>query len=170
MGFEVVTPAGIEVYRTSIADPAARPLVEELHREYNERYGPNEEVYRYPPEEFAPPAGAFLLLLENGGPVAGGAFRRYDEETAEVKRMWTSSAHRRRGLARRALRALEDEARAYGYRRMYLTTGPRQPEARGLYLAEGYSPLFDLTADPETIGPLPFEKALVGRDGRNGTP
>lgn len=55
---------------------------------------------------------------------------------------------------------LEREAATRGYSRIYLTTGPRQPEARGLYLASGYRPLFDVSADPESIGPLPFEKFL----------
>lgn len=76
-------------------------------------------------------------------------------------RIWTHSAHRRRGLARRVVDELEREAFARGYRRIRLTTGPRQPEARGLYLATGYTPLFDTTADPETIGKLPFEKHLT---------
>jgi polar amino acid transport system permease protein len=58
------------------------------------------------------------------------------------------------------LAELERTAAAAGYRRLYLTTGPRQPEAKGLYLAAGYTPLFDVTADPMTIGPLPFEKPL----------
>jgi hypothetical protein len=55
---------------------------------------------------------------------------------------------------------LEREAADRGYSRIHLTTGPRQPEAKGLYLAAGYRPLFDLSADPESIGPLPFEKHL----------
>ncbi|MFD1049142.1 hypothetical protein ACFQ1S_28205 [Kibdelosporangium lantanae] len=29
-----------------------------------------------------------------------------------------------------------------------------------LYLTAGYTPLFDVDADPLTIGPLPFEKAM----------
>lgn len=44
--------------------------------------------------------------------------------------------------------------------RLFLTTGPRQPEARELYLRTGFGPLFDVGADPETIGPLPFTKQL----------
>ncbi|KQX54974.1 MULTISPECIES: hypothetical protein [unclassified Streptomyces] len=63
-------------------------------------------------------------------------------------------------LARRVLTVLEREAAARGYSRLCLTTGPRQPEAKGLYLASGYRPLFDVSADPESIGPLPFEKFL----------
>ena len=87
-----------------------------------------------------------------------------------MKRIWTHSAHRRRGLARRVLAELERAAGAHGYRRIYLTTGPRQPEARGLYLATGYTPLFDTGADPETIGPLPFEKHLAVRERTGKAP
>ncbi|MFF0064515.1 GNAT family N-acetyltransferase [Streptomyces sp. NPDC005279] len=150
----------LSVRRTTVDDPLARPLLEELAREYISRYGSAFDLERYPSEEFAPPGGAFVLLLEQGRPVAGGAYRRYDAATAELKRIWTHSAHRRRGLARRVLRVLEREAAERGYSRIHLTTGPRQPEARGLYLAAGYRPLFDLSADPESIGPLPFEKHL----------
>ncbi|MFE6866481.1 GNAT family N-acetyltransferase [Kitasatospora sp. NPDC057692] len=154
---------GTEVRRVRIDDPLAEPLVRELTEEYVRRYGPEalEEMTRYPADSWAEPyGGVLLLLLEDGEPVAGGAYKRYDARTAEVKRMWTHSAHRRRGLATRVLAELERAAAAAGYRRIFLTTGPRQPEARGLYLANGYTALFDVTADPLTIGPLPFEKHL----------
>lgn len=154
--------SGLVVVRAAVCDPLVEPLLRELEQEYSSRYGGDArgELNRYPAEEFAPPHGVLLLLLEDGDPVAGGAFRRYDDSTAELKRIWTASAHRRRGLARRVVAELEREAALRGYRRIHLTTGPRQPEARGLYLATGYTPLFDTDADPETIGPLPFEKHL----------
>ncbi|MDF3289749.1 GNAT family N-acetyltransferase [Streptomyces silvisoli] len=157
-----VRPPRLTITRVAVSDPLVEPLLRELGDEYSARYGKDAhtELARYPADEFAPPDGVLLLLLEDGEPVAGGAFRRYDEATAELKRIWTHSAHRRRGLARRVIAELEREAVARGYRRVYLTTGPRQPEARGLYLATGYTPLFDTTANPETIGPLPFEKHL----------
>ncbi|MFG3050602.1 GNAT family N-acetyltransferase [Kitasatospora sp. NPDC048239] len=153
----------VEVRRVVIDDPLVEPLLRELTEEYVSRYGPEarQEMTRYPRDAFAEPAGLLLLLLEDGEPVAGGAYKRYDEHTAELKRMWTHSAHRRRGLARQVLAELERAARAAGYSRVLLTTGPRQPEARGLYLATGYTPLFDLSADPLTIGPLPFQKYLT---------
>ncbi|GAA3788711.1 GNAT family N-acetyltransferase [Streptomyces chiangmaiensis] len=153
----------LAIAQVTVADPRVQPLLRELGDEYSRRYGKDAhaELARYPDEEFtAPYGGVLLLLLERGEAVAGGAFRRYDATTAELKRIWTHSAHRRRGLARRVVAELEREASARGHRRIYLTTGPRQPEARGLYLATGYTPLFDTAADPETIGPLPFEKHL----------
>ncbi|MGW6912335.1 GNAT family N-acetyltransferase [Kitasatospora sp. NPDC054939] len=152
----------IEVRRVAIDDPLAEPLLRELTQEYVTRYGPQgrDEMARYPGSAFAEPTGLLLLLLEDGAPVAGGAYMYRDPGTAEVKRMWTHSAHRRRGLGSRVLAELERAARTAGYTRLYLTTGPRQPEARALYLANGYAPLFDVTADPATVGPLPFEKHL----------
>ncbi|MEU6405768.1 GNAT family N-acetyltransferase [Streptomyces sp. NPDC046985] len=153
----------LHVVHVPVSDPRVSPLLRELGHEYATRYGKNAqaEIARYPDEEFTSPyGGLLLLLLEHGEAVAGGAFRRYDAHTAELKRIWTHSAHRRRGLARRVVAELEREASTRGYRRICLTTGPRQPEARGLYLATGYIPLFDTEADPETIGPLPFEKRL----------
>ncbi|MFI9052681.1 GNAT family N-acetyltransferase [Streptomyces sp. NPDC053427] len=158
------TSAGTVVH-TTVTDPLARPLLAELTHEYSTRYGrPVDLGLEYPAAEFAPPRGAFLLLLVDGEAVAGGAYRRYDATTAELKRIWTHSAHRRRGLGLQVVEALERDAECRGYTRIRLTTGPRQPEAKGLYLAAGYRPLFDLTADPESLGPLPFEKHLKHPD------
>jgi GNAT superfamily N-acetyltransferase len=145
-------------------DPLVLPLLAELDREYSTRYGHTlgdlrQEALRGA-AEFGPPDGGLLLLLEAGEPVAGGAFRRFDEHTAELKRIWTHSAHRRRGLARRVLAELEREIAGRGYRRIHLTTGPRQPEAKGLYLATGYTPLYEPDLPPEQIGPHPFEKVI----------
>ncbi|PRY43978.1 GNAT family N-acetyltransferase [Umezawaea tangerina] len=155
----------LEVRRVSPADPATAPMMAELTHEYVTRYGERarEEMARYPTLVFEPPDGTLLLLVEGGEPVAGGAFKRYDERTAELKRIWTAAGHRRRGLGRRVVLELEREAAALDYRRVYLTTGTRQPEAKALYLALGYTPLFDVDAAPPTSGPLPFGKTLPCR-------
>jgi hypothetical protein len=73
------------------ADPEAGVLITAMGYEYLARYGPDDDLNRYPPGDFEPPAGAFLLLLDGGERVAGGAFRRHDEGTAEFKRIWTLS-------------------------------------------------------------------------------
>ncbi|RFB81876.1 GNAT family N-acetyltransferase [Rhizobium leguminosarum bv. trifolii] len=153
---------------TSPLDPRAKPLIDELIHEYDTRYGTYfnaegaaAELNRYPPEAFAPPHGNFLLLLRNGETIGGGAFKHYDERTAEFKRIWTRSDLRRQGLARKVLVELEAQAGRQGYTRIYLTTGFRQPEAVGLYLSDGYTALFDTSADPEIYKSLPFEKDIT---------
>jgi GNAT superfamily N-acetyltransferase len=59
----------------------------------------------------------------------------------ELKRIYVEPAHRRRGLARRLLHALEESAARAGHRRMVLNTGGRQPEALALYARAGYTPV-----------------------------
>ncbi len=88
-------------------------------------------------------------------------FKRYDATTAELKRIWTHASQRRQGLARRVVQELEARALRQGYRRVYLTTGFKQPEAAGLYVNTGYEPLFDRLIAPEIHFRLPFGKDLL---------
>lgn len=148
-------------------DPAATPMLADLEREYDARYGDDlgepasVEIHRYPPEQFTAPLGAFVLLYEGDRLVAGGAFKPYDEHTVELKRIWTAPSERGRGLAAEVVRELEAVARGRGYSRVYLTTGPRQPEAVHLYRRLGYTPLYDVTLAAEEVGIHPFEKTLT---------
>jgi GNAT superfamily N-acetyltransferase len=157
-----------QVVHASPVDPRAKPLIEDLTFEYDSRYGDFfdrkgavVEMNRYPPEAFAPPSGNFLLVIRDGEAIAGGAFKRYDEETAELKRVWTRRDLRRHGLARKLLVELEAQVLRQGYSRIYLTTGFRQPEAKHLYLTNGYTALFNVTDDLEALRHLPFEKRLA---------
>ena len=146
-------------------DPLAEPLLAELAVEYASRYGATEEAVSkwlrgYPADEFAPPGGGLLIGLLGGQPVTGGAFCRFDTETAELKRIWTDSRHRRRGHAKALLIELEAEIVACGYRRVYLTTGDRQPEAEALYLSSGYTRLAEPLQAEGDVFPIAFVKAL----------
>jgi GNAT superfamily N-acetyltransferase len=129
-----------ESHRVSLDAAAVRPLLAALEDEYEIRYGPGDELTMTHPAEFEPPDGAFIVLLDAAGvTVAGGGFRRFSDDACEVKRMWTSPAHRRQGLAARVLGELEDLARSVGYQRVVLETGPAQPEAHTLYRTRGYA-------------------------------
>jgi GNAT superfamily N-acetyltransferase len=92
--------------------------------------------------------------------VTGGAFRRFDADTAELKRIWTDAGHRRQGLARVLLAHQESEIGARGYRRIYLTTGDRQPEAEALYESAGYTRLPEPLPAEGEVYPVAFEKVL----------
>ncbi|BBX64853.1 N-acetyltransferase [Mycobacterium saskatchewanense] len=147
-------------------DPLAQPLLAELAVEYAERYGGTPSAHLawlpVPRTELAPPDGGLLIGVAAGVPVTGGAFRRYDAETAELKRIWTDRGHRRRGYARELLAALEAEAAERGYRRLYLITGNRQPEAEALYDATGYTRVpADPIPDWGPFRPIAFEKWLA---------
>ncbi|OZC97151.1 GNAT family N-acetyltransferase [Rhodococcus sp. 06-235-1A] len=157
--------ARLQFVRIGQDDPLATPLLQELALEYASRYGrsPGEqyqELKSYPGHEFEPPGGVLLVALYDGVPVAGGAYRQYAEDTAELKRIWTAQSQRGRGFGKRVVAELERSARERGYSRVYLTTGWNQPEAVALYLAAGYTPLYDRSLPSKTVGSHPFEKSL----------
>ncbi|RKP47078.1 GNAT family N-acetyltransferase [Pararobbsia silviterrae] len=164
---------GVEEFvYVAVDDPRAQPLFEELSFEYRTRYADRiraDEIEvelhsRYPAELFVRPTGAFVLLLRDGQAIAGGAFMAHEQAgTTEFKRIWTSRHHRRQGLAHRILVELEAEAVRQGYTRVFLGTGPRQPEAIALYQSHGYTLLsahdFDEAQPPGYL----FEKYLEAR-------
>lgn len=150
--------------QTLPTDPLIAPVIEGLFGEYRRRYGDYfGDQEPEPLDLYAPPQGAFIVLLRAGAPIAMGAFKHYDAQTAELKRIWTRGDLRRQGLAQRVLQQLETLALAQGYHRLYLTTGFRQPEAVGLYLSNGYQPQFDPTVDSEVYSRPPYDGRLPFR-------
>ena len=120
--------------------PAARPLVAELDADLARRYDDDTPILA-PPDEFLPPGGLFVLATVDGKPMACAGFRRVDDATAELKRMYVRPAARGKGLARRLLAHLEQQAVQTGYTELWLETGLEQPEAIALYISAGYRPI-----------------------------
>ena len=159
------TPLTLRFVPVALDDPLAQPLLDELADEYAERYGGERQLYREwlvagPDGEFAAPHGGMLIGVLDGQPVTGGAFCRYDDETAEIKRVWTHRDHRRRGYAATLVAALEAAIAAGGYRRAYLITGDRQPEAVQLYRSTGYTRLAEPLPARGPVFPIAFLKEL----------
>ena len=71
-----------------------------------------------------------------------------------------TGAHRRCGYATALLAELENTIAARGYRRVYLTTGHRQPEAEALYESTGYTRLSEPLPSRGPVFPIAFVKDL----------
>lgn len=120
-------------------------LIADLQQVYLDRYG-EVDITPVDPAQFAAPLGHFVVGYVDEVPVACGGWRAHDVAEhslrpgdAEIKRMYVVDAMRGRGLAPVVLKSLEAAARAAGRTRMVLETGLRQPEAIGLYRANGYA-------------------------------
>ena len=72
-------------------------------------------------------------------PVGCGAFKPFDSESVEIKRMFVQPAHRGQGVAQAVLGELEKWAAELGHASAVLETGKRQPEAIALYQRSGYA-------------------------------
>ena len=143
-------------------DADLQPIIEGLFGEYAARYGDyfSKDAEVELTEWYLAPQGLFIVLERDGEIIATGAYKPFDEHTAEIKRIWTNKTLRQQGLAARVVQELERRAVLAGYSRIYLTTGFRQPEAVRLYLSQGYEAQFDLTRDPEEYSQPPYDGRL----------
>ena len=99
------------------------------------------------PGKYAPPGGRLLLATLDGRPAGCVALRPIDAGACEMKRMFVRADMHGKGVGRALGRAIIDEARAGGYRRMYLDTSVRQQEALTLYRSFGFreiEPYYDV--------------------------
>ncbi len=68
-----------------------------------------------------------------------GAFKKYDDQKVEIKRMFVLPGYRGQGLGLHILKELELWAMELNYPACILETGKKQPEAIRLYQKAGYS-------------------------------
>lgn len=116
------------------------------------------EIAAGPPRDLEPPDGVLLLARADGEPAGLGGVRDLGTEVAEVKSMYTSPAHRGRGLARAILTELERIARERGCLRIRLDTSDYLTGAIALYRSAGYTEVADYNGNPKAS--LWFERSL----------
>jgi GNAT superfamily N-acetyltransferase len=135
----------IEIRRIRGDHSVARELLGAMEAWVSEEFGPTtaDRTSVVSPEEMAPPGGWYVVVEENGTPVAGGGVRRLDDETAEVKRMFVKPGVRGRGHGRRLLVELEAAVADLGYRRVRLDTAAPLTTALALYRSAGYREIDD---------------------------
>lgn len=133
----------------------------------------NEELYGHPdqtpvsPTEFLPwHGGVFVVAYLDDTPIGCGGYRRHLDDptggTAEIKRMYVEPHARRRGVARRLLARLEEEAQAAGYQSVILDTGSKQAAAHSLYESCGYIRTAGFSIYKDRPGNRAYVKQLNG--------
>jgi putative acetyltransferase len=79
-----------------------------------------------------------VVAYINEEAVGCGAFKEYDTNTVEIKRMFVEPTFRGKGVAQKVLAELELWAKELQYTFCVLETGKKQPEAIALYTKAGY--------------------------------
>ena len=126
------------------------------HLQSMRRISPPESVHALDVDGLRKPDVTCWTVWENGELLGCGALKELDHEHGEVKSMRTASQHLRKGVARRLLAYILDEARRRGYRRISLETGSQKEfePAHKLYAACGFTfcgPFADYVDDPNSV-------------------
>ena len=80
-----------------------------------------------------------VVAYQNQFAVGCGAFKKYDVEMVEIKRMFVRPESRGKGIASEILKVLEKWATEFNFTSAILETGYKQPEAIRLYEKSGYT-------------------------------
>jgi ribosomal protein S18 acetylase RimI-like enzyme len=140
----------------AVDDPRAHALLSEYFRSRELGFAHQNTVYTatFPdPSAFTPPAGVFVLLLDDDGADVGcGGIRRIaDDEHGiryEVKHLYLKPETRGRGWGRLLLSDLESRARAWDAAQLVLDTHHSLEAAAGLYRAAGFDEIERFNDNP----------------------
>jgi putative acetyltransferase len=79
-----------------------------------------------------------VVAYQNEQAIGCGAFRKFDANTVEIKRMYVKVTYRGSGVANTVLSSLEQWASEEGFTKCILETGNRQIDAIKFYKKSGY--------------------------------
>jgi ribosomal protein S18 acetylase RimI-like enzyme len=90
------------------------------------------------PGHYGPPDGAMLVAEAEGRVVGCVALKPLADGACEMKRLFVDSSAHGLGFGNALARAIVERAKALGYSKIMLDTGPLQAEAQTLYRKLGF--------------------------------
>src|ERR1700744_4381196 len=108
-----MSPKAITIVRTESSDPDFPLLVTLLNLELRERYGEAQAIY----DTFNAISNLDTVVIAyvNNVPSGCGCFKKIDEHTVEIKRMFVKPSERGMGIASGVLNELEVWAKEDGF-------------------------------------------------------
>lgn len=119
-------------------------------------HSPPESIHALNLEELKKPEITFWSVWERDELIGCGAIKELDGQHGELKSMRTAALHLRKGVAKRLLEHIIEEAKRRGYRRLSLETGSMEAfePAKRLYVSVGFQvcePFANYVEDPYSV-------------------
>ena len=130
----------MQIRTDDLTGPEIADLLNEHLRDMR-AYSPPGSVHALDLDRLRRPEITFWTAWDDGQLLGCGALKELAPDRAEIKSMRTASAHLRRGVGKRMLHHIVDEATRRGYRHLYLETGstPAFDPARRMYEGLGFT-------------------------------
>ncbi|MGZ8542193.1 MAG: GNAT family N-acetyltransferase [Chitinophagaceae bacterium] len=127
----------VTIKRTNSDDTDFQQLICQLDNElWNEL---KEDQATYDQYNKVPGLYTVIVIYENKRPVAIGCFKKHNDDTVEIKRMFVEKEQRGKGFSKLVLEELERWAEESGFRYSILETSVHFKAARSLYTNAGYT-------------------------------
>jgi len=125
-----------------VRSPGALSIINAAQDELDRRYGPEDtDTADLHLDDMTAPRGAFVVARCDGHLAGGVGVRSIGDpkgHAGEIKRLWVRPDLRGSGVAHLVMQCAEAAARELNLTRLYLETGPRQPEAQAFYTKTGW--------------------------------
>lgn len=126
----------VTLHRTTSDNEGFRLLIEKLDKELQSQYKEQQAIYdQY---NIIESNGNVIVAYDGEKEVGCGCFKKFDEQSVEIKRMYVAEEHRGRKIGASILEALEQWAKEINASATVLETGMKQHEAIHLYQKSGY--------------------------------
>jgi GNAT superfamily N-acetyltransferase len=144
----------------SVDDPDAHALIAEYFDMRADTFPTGDYSPVFPTAgNFTPPAGVFLIVVDDGEDVGCGGIKRVAPARFEVKHLWIQPRMQGRGLGRTLLKELERRALDFGATEVVLDTNASLTAAGGLYRSSGYEDIPPYNSNPNATNW--YRKSLV---------
>ena len=125
----------IHILKTNADNPDFKRLVSFLNADLAQRDGEHHPLTQFNEIDSIKNV---ILAYEDKKVIACGVIKEYNAEYMEIKRVYVLPEERGKGIAKSILHELENWAKGQSYSKFVLVMGLNQPEAKALYLKNGY--------------------------------
>ncbi|HMR47268.1 MAG TPA: GNAT family N-acetyltransferase [Bacteroidia bacterium] len=148
----------IKIVRTTAQDINFKKLETELDKDLKIKNGDKNDFFVQYNHEVA--INNVIIAYVDELPVGCGAFKEFDSDTAEIKRMYVAPDFRCQGIASEILNELEKWAAELQYKKCILETGDKMIEAIGLYQKHHFQKIKNYSPYENLASSLCFKKSI----------
>ena len=159
---------GLSIKRTHGSDPDFQLLISHLDHELWVELKDDQATY----DQFnkVPDIKTAIVVYSQAIPVASGCFKKFDDDTVEIKRMFVEKEFRGKGISKLVLNELEKWANESGFTNAVLETSKHFKAARSLYENAGYKIISNYGQYKDLPDSICMKKELIPPSEFKGLP